>query len=301
MQLMVSYFSEQELLEFRLIQAKTGALISGSTALQFLERKAYRDSDLDIYTPFRYSMEVGEFSLRIGYQFCPRERQIKPFHEITEDINQEVAEDEIYTFRGIVQVYDFYRNGRKTQLLSAINSPIDNILAYHCTTVMNIVTATHAYSLCPRTTFYQRRGLVISTNGSAQDSGHQKYIDRGWELFSEVTVFEVTSPHSELQANSLRWVGDKRCLSVSLPPIELPFRPYPITANSWQITYGWNCKVKIEYDNIATERFSFCVSQGAKLCQVLNKFEDLRKVAWAQGRLKRYEVSHSCGIILICY
>lgn len=83
-QLMVSYFSKQELLELRLIQAETGTLISGSTALQFLERKTYPNSDLDIYSPARYSKDVGEFLLRIGYHFCPRERQIMPFHELTE-------------------------------------------------------------------------------------------------------------------------------------------------------------------------------------------------------------------------
>ncbi|KAK0457423.1 uncharacterized protein EV420DRAFT_1335334 [Desarmillaria tabescens] len=276
-QLMVSYFSEPELLEFRLIQAKTGTLISGSTVLQFLERTTYPDSDLDIYTPFMYAREVGEFFLRIGYQFCPRESQIKPFHEIAEDINQRVVEQEVYNLRGIMQVYDLDRNGKKIQLMSALNSPMDIILAYHCTTVMNIITATHTYSLYPRGTFHQRRGLIIRTDGSAQDAGRQKYIDRGWELFSEVTVFEVTSPLSEFQANSLRWVGDRRCLSVKLSPIELPFISYPIMANSWRLTYGWNCTVKVEYSNVEAERFKFCVSQGWKLCQVLHKLKDFWK------------------------
>ncbi|PBK97168.1 hypothetical protein ARMGADRAFT_1162118 [Armillaria gallica] len=248
-QLMVSYFSEKELLEFRLIQVKTGTLISGSTALQFLQRTTYPNSDLDIYTPFRYGREVGEFLLRIGYQFCPRASQTKPFHEITEDIIHEVADDEIYVCRGIIQVFDFHRNGKKIQVMSARNSPMDIILA---------------------TTFHQRRGLIISTNGYSQDAGRQKYIDRGWDLFSELTVFEVTNPYSEFQAHSLRWVGDRRCLSVKLLPMELPFAPYPITVNSWQMTYGWNCT-------------------GAKLCRVLDRLEDLWTTAWDKCRLKRVD------------
>ncbi|KAK0474462.1 hypothetical protein EDD18DRAFT_1457450 [Armillaria luteobubalina] len=278
-QLMVSYFSEKELLEFRLIQAKTGTLISGSTVVQFLERTIYPGSDLDIYTPFRYGREVGEFLLKIGYEFRPRASQTKPFHEITEDVIHEVADDEIYVCRGIVQVFDFHRNGKKIQVMSARNSPMDIILSYHCTTVMNIITATHAYSLYPRTTFHQRRGLIISTNGSSQDAGRQKYIDRGWDLFSELTVFEVTNPYSEFQAHSLRWVGDRRCLSVKLPPMELPFSPYPIRVNSWQMAYGWNCTVKIERESIDTDRFDFCVSQGARLCRALNKLEGLWTIA----------------------
>ncbi len=168
-------------------------------------------------------------------------------------------------------------------------------------TVMNIVTATHAYSLYPRTTFHQRRGLIISTNGSSQDAGRQKYIDRGWDLFSELTVFEVTNPYSEFEAHSLRWVGDRRCLSVKLPPMELPFAPYPVTVNSWQMTYGWNCTVKIERESVDTDRFDFCVSQGAKLFRVLDRLEDLWTTAWDKCRLKRYDVTQSSELVLICY
>ncbi|KAK0187640.1 hypothetical protein F5146DRAFT_1059889 [Armillaria mellea] len=277
-QLMVSYFSEKELLEFRLIQAKTGTLVSGSTALQFLERTTYPGSDLDIYTPFRYGREVGEFLLKIGYQFCL-------FTEITEDIIHEVADDKIYVCRGIIQVFDFHRNGKKIQVMSERNSPMDIILSYHCTT--------HAYSLYPRTTFHQRRGLIISTNGSSQVAGRQKYIDRGWDLFSELTVFEVSHPYSEFQAHSFRWV--------KLPPINLPVAPYPVTVNSWQMTYGWNCTVKIERESVDTDRFDFCVSQGAKLCQALNKLEDLWTTALDKCRLKRVPVDDVFAAIVERY
>lgn len=61
-------------LAFRHLQAETGALISGSNALQFLDRTFYPKADLDIYVDVRYCEQLVKYlTLREGYVFRPRE------------------------------------------------------------------------------------------------------------------------------------------------------------------------------------------------------------------------------------
>lgn len=48
---------------FRELQASTGAVISGSSALQFMNRQRYDDSDLDIYVTSEYAYRVCEWIL----------------------------------------------------------------------------------------------------------------------------------------------------------------------------------------------------------------------------------------------
>ncbi len=48
-------------LAFRSVQASTGAVISGSNALQFLNRTIYPDSDLDLYVTAEQSFPLCEF------------------------------------------------------------------------------------------------------------------------------------------------------------------------------------------------------------------------------------------------
>ena len=44
---------------FRNLQAVTGTVISGSSALQFFDRSYYPKSDLDLYVPFSWRQDVG--------------------------------------------------------------------------------------------------------------------------------------------------------------------------------------------------------------------------------------------------
>ncbi|KAF9244263.1 hypothetical protein BU15DRAFT_86164 [Melanogaster broomeanus] len=65
---------------------KTSTLISGSNALQFLDRTFYPESDLDIYTHPGHAFEVANFLVESeGYHFVPRDDQDQDWKEEIKD------------------------------------------------------------------------------------------------------------------------------------------------------------------------------------------------------------------------
>jgi hypothetical protein len=66
---------------FRSLQARSGTLISGSNALQFLQRSTYKDSDLDLYTHPGYASEVAHWlTNHERYTFVPVEPSTTLLH-----------------------------------------------------------------------------------------------------------------------------------------------------------------------------------------------------------------------------
>jgi len=59
------FFSSPE--AFRELQARTGTLVSGSSAVQFFDRSFYPDSDLDLYVDLRYLDATVAFLEEEGY------------------------------------------------------------------------------------------------------------------------------------------------------------------------------------------------------------------------------------------
>jgi hypothetical protein len=64
---------------FRVLQRQTATLISGSQALQFLDRTFYPESDLDLYLFPGREWDVGRYLLQIGYTFAPHKHQLPTF------------------------------------------------------------------------------------------------------------------------------------------------------------------------------------------------------------------------------
>lgn len=58
-------------LAFRSLQARTGLVISGHNALQFLDRGFYPESDLDLYAHPGHVYEALEWLDSVGYEFKP--------------------------------------------------------------------------------------------------------------------------------------------------------------------------------------------------------------------------------------
>ena len=70
------YFTTDQILHFRDLQAKTGMVISGSTALQFFERVLYPESDLDLYVEHQYMQPIALWLASIGYIYIPTNNQV---------------------------------------------------------------------------------------------------------------------------------------------------------------------------------------------------------------------------------
>ena len=128
------YFTDP--LSFRLLQAYTGTIISGSTALQFFDRDFYPESDLDVYAPKAWGKEVGHFLLRAGYVFVPSQSQHHTFDGEMQERRVVDATATYGNFRGIAGVFNFMKIAPggtmlKVQLMVAVRSPMDVILRYH--------------------------------------------------------------------------------------------------------------------------------------------------------------------------
>ncbi|KAG1758073.1 hypothetical protein EDD22DRAFT_784371 [Suillus occidentalis] len=66
------YFSDP--LQFRSLQARTGLVMSGSNALQFVDHTSYPESDLDLYAHPGHLYELMEWLESIGYNLTPKRR-----------------------------------------------------------------------------------------------------------------------------------------------------------------------------------------------------------------------------------
>ncbi|KAK0445746.1 hypothetical protein EV421DRAFT_2034257 [Armillaria borealis] len=274
--LLSGYFNpEGEILQFRHLQAKFGVLISGSTVVQLLDRVKYPDSDLDIYA---------------GYAFSPRKDQKERFVDFCSGeysdndlgpLNWPSPEVFGYECRGMADVWNFHRGDKKIQLITAERTPMEIILSFHSTAPMNVISHSMVCCLFPKATFKEKRALVVSR---AQAAGKQKYIDRGWRLFDSALAYDATNSRSEFQAGELRWVGDKKCLTLSFPDVESFGTSdrllYSLQANSWRLKYDKDSRVVVEHDVIGENGFAYCVADGHMFESILrgtSGFDDLSK------------------------
>ncbi|KAK0486598.1 hypothetical protein IW261DRAFT_1456297 [Armillaria novae-zelandiae] len=164
----------QQIAQFRELQKELGILIAGSTAINFFERDAgeYPDSDLDLYVNHSQCRKVGAFLRKAGYHFRPRESQPETFEAnlahvewLTYFIFNIPTPTSTYANPAIAGVFDFYNAAdKKIQLITSKYSPVDAVLHFHSTCVMNFITHSHAYSLYARATFGERRSVPSRAN-----------------------------------------------------------------------------------------------------------------------------------------
>ncbi|PPQ66092.1 hypothetical protein CVT24_000206 [Panaeolus cyanescens] len=273
------YFTPQEILYFRYLQWKYNMLISGSTALQFFNRGAsfkFNDgeSDLDIYAELRFCERIGEWLTQIGYVFHQRTirtprtfgaalNATTPLYANTaQDLRFYESSERPYIGRGIANVFNFRRNGRKIQLIASDSVPLEIILNFHSTCVMNIITYSKAYSLYPLGTFEQKRSLLYSTQGTNQEAAIRKYAKRGWKMLRGITDEHERENPKAAFGQGRRFVGDGKCWTIRIEPA-MPFgmdgvsgamglgmnmgmemgmgmvasMSNPIEANSWELKY----------------------------------------------------------------
>ncbi|KAI0337050.1 hypothetical protein BDW22DRAFT_1364556 [Trametopsis cervina] len=228
-------------LGFRSLQARTGALVSGSNALQYFGRVVYEESDLDLYVKVEKVLEVGQWLIgTAGYQFEPntRTQNQQPGISFEEAIRRVNRLHEYRPIHGLEGVYNLYKhvpggeaNGtrRKIQLITARYMPMDVILNFHSTIVMNVISFDRAYSLYPYATFERRLGLHTPTCvGLSEEKPAfvQKYRLRGWEMTngsSELHSWhglDQPPPHYSLPSSfrsQPRWIADRHSWVIRLP------------------------------------------------------------------------------------
>jgi len=263
------FFTENEMSYFRSLQSQTGLLISGSTALQFFERVFYPESDLDLYVEKRYSRVVVVWLISIGYTYEPRpgsdQSLQKALEPVSEDFVHPLTED--YLNFGVVNVHNFHKSDPdcKIQLVVSRRSPLEPILTFHSTCVMNVISHEKAYSLYPRGTFNERRSLVLprqDENEERSRAAREKYIARGWNMVQALTRDEILDPTSAFFPGG-RYVGDSKCWTIPiLPKLQLP-EGY-IGTNSWDLnhnTWADNADISFTYLVDPLLRHSYLVKE----------------------------------------
>lgn len=139
--LLSQYFPESRIDTFHELQAKTGTLISGSTALQFFERLRFEGSDLDLYVEAKNVRDLCYFLKDCGYLFYPRERQDSDLdaaiaQKYRQARNSSDTPHDYYHSAGIgsiSSVLNFRRDGKTIQVISSREdeSPLSIILSFH--------------------------------------------------------------------------------------------------------------------------------------------------------------------------
>ncbi|TDL17060.1 hypothetical protein BD410DRAFT_730555 [Rickenella mellea] len=196
---------------FRTLMARTGTIISGSNALQFMGRTVYRHSDLDVYTEQRHSKEVGRWLVeQEGYTFRPHTDQPHDFESATETRTD--VDDPEYKINSVYSVLDFVSapladgSQRTVQVIIAMKSVMECVFEFHSTAVMNVITHCAAYSLYPKGTFEEMRSLVTDGRYTLHRRALEKYAARGYRNVAQLMPNEADSPTSPFRPE--RWVGD---------------------------------------------------------------------------------------------
>ncbi|KAJ3967447.1 hypothetical protein EV361DRAFT_807255 [Lentinula raphanica] len=219
--------NKDEIGTFQDIQAKTGAIISGSVALQFFTRIDYDGSDLDTYSLLQHCIEIGKWLLTIGYNYKPVKNQRHVFEEDYDRILQSEGPSRVnnvvnegddirggtrYRSVNIHEVWNFQRSdGVRVQLVATRIIPEAIVLGFHSTCVMNIITHKAAYSLFPFTTFKKTATVLVNARGRLlrqYNQAVQKYRHRGFMVNTTVPLKYAIA--GEYGFTVPRWIGDRR-------------------------------------------------------------------------------------------
>ncbi|KAI0703516.1 hypothetical protein C8T65DRAFT_578754, partial [Cerioporus squamosus] len=252
-----------DVLAFRSLQARTGTLISGSVALQFFDREFYPASDLDLYVHMRHRREIGRWFLERGYQFEPGPHQPSEFEAAATEALSGLAVTP-YGMPGIAAVMNFTRccdnpadmptyddapQKLKVQLIVARKTPMEVILGFHSTCVMNVISFEKAYCLFPRATLEERLSLLSSSSAGFSKRRRQsvaKYAIRGFTIIERIPFTDLRSPR--LFPLGWRWIDDSSSWVIPLdttdvaPPASSnkrssPLLHDPVVVCNWEVRY----------------------------------------------------------------
>ncbi|KZV80361.1 hypothetical protein EXIGLDRAFT_756312 [Exidia glandulosa HHB12029] len=277
--LLLRFFASQEdVLEFRRLQAKHQFLISGSAALQLLDRTIYPDSDLDLYLFPNDAEAVGRWLIGRGYEFSPDVRGGQTFEEAVKFAkldreHDDRYEDSEYALPGVRDVLSFTKLIDRTprwpgqpslshiledkfteiQLIVSDVTPYEAILKFHSTVVMNVVTWDRAIALFPLGTLDQRRGIKTLLTNWTFEEAVDKYRRRGFSFLQPYARFDEGFKRAFKFGH--RFFGDEHSWVIRLDTtgIDPPEMSVAVEGNSWELDYD-------NYDNyfvIETESRKF--------------------------------------------
>ncbi|KAK7021331.1 hypothetical protein VNI00_017433 [Paramarasmius palmivorus] len=250
-----SFFpSAVDIENFRVLLARTGGIVSGSVLVKVLSRKDFQPADLDVFVRSCHAQMFGKFLLDIGFVFIPLATKIEGNRRCTIEQNPDfylAVKAELsswtpntgniadrYDNSALAGVFTFvHKEGGKIQIVATRTEPIDVILGFHSTAVMNIATATQIISLYPKTSFIDYKSLFLTSTSGSVTSARLKYCSRGWHPIDTITAVELLDYDCELSGKT-RWVGDRHSWIINLAP--LSEKDVDASAYDALFTTSWN-------------------------------------------------------------
>ncbi|KAI0715462.1 hypothetical protein C8T65DRAFT_144725 [Cerioporus squamosus] len=249
--LLIRFFPD--VLAFRTLQSRTGTLISGSVALQFFDRDFYPSSDLDLYVHMRHRREVGRWLLQYGYRFAPSSNQAADFEAAATEALSGIGTAP-YGMPGVAAIMNFIRcsdvsEDLKVQLIISRKTPMEVVLGFHSTCVMNVISFEKAYCLFPRATLEARLSLLSSScagRSVRRQASVAKYVARGFTITERIPPQDLRLPY--LFPLGWRWIDDSTSWVIPLntdgvtppPPINhvTPRLLHdPVVVCNWEMRY----------------------------------------------------------------
>ncbi|KAJ8453513.1 hypothetical protein ONZ51_g13552 [Trametes cubensis] len=232
-------------IEFRGLQARTGTLVSGSTALQFFDRSYNDPLALDLYVFPLYRREVGAWLLSKGFSFRASHEQ-DPCFAITALSRQRSVRFD--SSPGVLTIYTFHRyhNGASVDvhIIVAIRTPIETILSFHSTCMMNIISYDKAYCLFPLATLEKHISLLCSSSAHPVKSwvgARPPDMPPTFTLLPKPDWGPSSSSRShQLYPHTPRWLGDS--YSWTLPLGLLGVSPPPPPQHVLPSTQSRSCR-----------------------------------------------------------
>lgn len=124
--ILLPYFHTPEnVMQFHEMMTHTGAVISGSTALQFFARTHYDESDLDVYMESQHLEEGTETIYALGYQKMERDDSDDGDIQAMEDAYPNTLHIET------VNTFKNYESNKTIQLVATNCPPLITILDFH--------------------------------------------------------------------------------------------------------------------------------------------------------------------------
>ncbi|KAJ8502365.1 hypothetical protein ONZ45_g11831 [Pleurotus djamor] len=215
-----AHFPRQSVPFFRVIQATSGMIVSGHTALQFIDMVHEPGRVLDLYVNVKTSLTAGIGLENLGCTAVTRTGEPTTFIDclrtannmvglrnslISQDIGFSHITDEERCPQYIVRDDGLgYANGLSrypnqviytvVTFIGPMNTKIDLVISlcsvaalvtlFHSTLLMNIITPKSCICLFPNETIYKRTGLTIQSRTVFQSDVRKKCLVRGYEMLA---------------------------------------------------------------------------------------------------------------------
>ncbi|PPQ98377.1 hypothetical protein CVT26_013837 [Gymnopilus dilepis] len=205
---------------FRRLLRRCNAVVSGSFALQYFDRKRYVGSDMDIFLRCAGVDEFCAWLKREGYRYVGGGtsyiRTSFPQDTLKALARRNAKHGSllgVHTFQRLVGTATGHVEVMRVQIVVVDTDPLEHILfEFHSTAVMNFLTADRAVAIFPFNTYIQRVSFV--THAPPPASKHvvwkKKYRKRGFAVVgggSHDCVRRVVL--------GLRHIGDRSCWTMT--------------------------------------------------------------------------------------